>query len=102
PLKVARFGISSALSLADDELVEQMREFYTRESGRPFTPISPKSDDYRAKRITAYLNLLHALVSEQVERLRKAPFEADSELTRYFELLPEESPVKRDYVSMCA
>lgn len=102
PLKVARFGISSALSLADDHLMEQMREFYAGEYGRPFSPISPKSDDYRAKRITAYLNLVHDIVNQQVEQLRSDTFEADSELTRYFELLPEGSPVKRSYLAMCA
>lgn len=102
PLKVARFGISSALSLADDHLVEQMREFYTAAFGKPFIPISPKSEDYRAKRITAYLNLLHDAVNQQVEHLRNGQFEADSDLTRYFELLPEGSPVKRDYLAMCA
>lgn len=102
PVKVARFGISSALSLADDHLVEQMRAFYATKFGRPFNPISPKSEDYRAKRITAYLNLLSDIIDQQVEQLRNCTFEVDSELTRYFELLPEGSPTKRDYLTMRA
>ncbi len=102
PLKVARFGISSALSLADDHLVEQMRAFYAETFDRPFVPISAKSEDARAKRITAYLNLLADIIARQVEQLRSGPFEADSELTRYFELLPEGSAVKHDYLAMCA
>ena len=53
PLKVARYGISSALSLADDQLLEQLREFYTKEAGLPFTPIAAKAEDSRARRITA-------------------------------------------------
>jgi len=102
PLKVARFGISSALSLADDLLLEQMREHHAAESGRPFIPISPKTDDCRAERITAYLDLLHDLVGEQVEQLRREEFEPGSELTHYFELLPDTSPVKREYLSRCS
>ncbi|MGV3760851.1 MAG: hypothetical protein ACO1NT_00075, partial [Parapedobacter sp.] len=102
PLKVARFGISSALSLADDHLVEQMREFYAAQFGQPFTPISQKAEDCRAKRITAYLNLLQDIIDAQMEQLCTNAFEANSELDRYFELLPERSPAKRDYLAMCA
>ncbi|HWL00573.1 MAG TPA: hypothetical protein VNQ55_11520, partial [Parapedobacter sp.] len=102
PLKVARFGISSALSLADDHLLEQMREFYATKFGQPFTPISQKAEDVRAKRITAYLNLLQDIIDAQMKQLRVDPFETDSELTRYFELLPEGSSIKRDYLAMCA
>ncbi len=100
PLKVARFGISSALSLADDELLEQMREFYAKKMGYPYNPISPKIHDYRAKRITAYLNLLHDLVNNQMEQLRNGTFEAGSELTKYFELLPDKSPLKQKYMTL--
>lgn len=102
PLKVARFGISSASSLADDHLLEQIREFYAAQFGQPFTPISQKAEDQRAKRITAYLNLLQDIVDAQMEQLRANPFDTDSELSRYFELLPEGAPIKRDYLAMCA
>src|SRR5690606_25325673 len=102
PLKVARFGISSALSLADDLLLEQMREFYATQFGQPFIPISQKDEDARAKRITAYLNLLQDIIDAQMKQLRADPFETGSALTRYFELLPEGSPIKRDYLAMCA
>src|SRR5690606_20490760 len=102
PLKVARFGISSALSLADDQLLEQMREFYAAQFGQPFTPISQKAEDHRAERITAYLDLLQDLIDAQMEQLCTNAFEANSELDRYFELLPEGSPAKRNYLAMCA
>src|SRR5690606_26508298 len=38
----------------------------------------------------------------QMKQLRADPFETGSALTRYFELLPEGSPIKRDYLAMCA
>ena len=100
PLKVARYGISSVLSLSDDTLIEQMREYYCRLNEDSFTAINPNQDDYRAQRITAYLNLLDKLVTKQTENLRSQPFTPESDLTKYFTLLPEISPVKMQYLQM--
>jgi len=100
PLKVARYGISSVISLNDDTLIEQMRDYYSRLNEEPFTPINPDQDDYRAQRITAYLNLLHKLVTKQTETLRAQPFTPEFEITKYFTLLPESSPVKVQYLQM--
>ncbi len=88
PLRVAKYGISSVISLVDDVLIEQMRRFHCGREGEPYEEI-PAGDDARAKRITAYLNLLDRLIARQVERLQAAPFEPGSEITRYFELLPD-------------
>ena len=65
PLKVARFGIASVVSLCDDELCETMREHYSHLFGLPFSFISKDSDDYRAKRITAYLDMLNICVKRR-------------------------------------
>ena len=60
PLKVAHYGISSAISIVDDELVERMREYHAEKlKHKPYTPIPKSSPDCRAKRITAYLNLVN-------------------------------------------
>ena len=101
PLKVARYGISSVVSLVDDVLIERMRGFYCRQAGEAFHEIGPAEEDSRARRITAYLNLLGSRVQEQVERLRESPFEPGAEITRYFELLPP-SPLKTIYQQMLA
>ncbi|MCP4686093.1 MAG: hypothetical protein GY867_11710 [bacterium] len=100
PLQVARFGISSVISIGDDVLIEQMRKTHCDKNGLPFEAISEREEDYRARRITAYLNLIERLVRRQTEALRAAPFEPDSEITRYFELLPE-TPLKQAYRDMC-
>ncbi|MBB6611628.1 hypothetical protein H7F15_11315 [Pontibacter sp. Tf4] len=100
PLKVARYGISSVVSLSDDGLLEQMREHYSNVYGREFTPITPKEEDYRARRTTAYLNLLDELVTQQMVELKLQEFTPDSELTRYFEMLPDSSPLKEEYLEM--
>lgn len=101
PLKVARFGIDSVVSLVDDTLIEQMRDHVSRDHGLPFTPIKEEARDSRARRITAYLDLLHELVQEQMTRLRSAAFEVGSDLVRYFEMLPD-SPLRRRYQRMCS
>lgn len=89
PLKVARYGISSVISLVDDHLTEDMRKFHCGLSGEPYEEIKSSSEDSRARRITAYLDLVDLLVSRQVLALQGSAFEVGSEITRYFELCPE-------------
>jgi hypothetical protein len=89
PLKVAKYGISSVISLVDDVLIEQMREFHSKQEGKPFEPIGKWDEDARARRITLYLNFMNELIQQQVETLKAAPFSGDSEIDRYFKLLPE-------------
>jgi hypothetical protein len=101
PLRVAKYGISSVISLVDDTLVEQMRKFHCEREGEPYEEIADRDEDVRAHRITAYLNLLDRLIARQVEALQSSPFEAGSEITRYFEMLPE-SPLKQTYRDMLA
>ena len=58
PLKVARFGITSVMSIVDDELCEYTRQHYATLYNEPFEPIHKNDEDARARRITAYLNLI--------------------------------------------
>ena len=101
PLRVAKYGISSVISLVDDMLIEQMRRFHCEKEGEPYEEITNLDEDARARRITAYLNLLDRLVGRQVKRLQASPFEPGSEITRYFELLPD-SPLSQAYRDMLA
>ena len=100
PIKVARFGISSVISIVEDRLIEMMRSHYYPTIGREYKPISTHETDYRAKRITDYLNLVNTIVQAQVEKLKKAAFEAGSEIVKYFEMLPEDSKLKQMYRQM--
>src|SRR4051812_34910140 len=95
PIKVARFGISSVISIMDDHLTEKMREYHSSKIGAPFTPITEKEGDYRAKRITSYLNLVNYIVKMQMKELQALSFNGDNDLVRYFQMLPEGSPLKR-------
>lgn len=99
PLRVAKYGISSVIPLVDDVLVEQVRKYHCEKHDEPYEKITNQDKDARAKRITAYLNLVDRLVRPQVEALQASPFEDGSEITRYFEMLPE-TPLKRAYGEM--
>jgi hypothetical protein len=96
PLRIARYGISSVVSLVDDGLIEQMRRFHCEQNGQPYEEIGSKDEDRRARRITAYLDLLDRLIRHQVEALQASAFEPGSEISRYYELLPE-GPLRRAY-----
>lgn len=100
-LRVAKYGISSVLSLVDDTLVEQMRQFHSERAGEAYEPITNKDPDARARRITAYLNLLDRLIKRQVEALQSSAFKPGSEITRYYDLLPD-SELKQYYADMLA
>lgn len=97
PLKVARYGISSVISIVDDELVERMRAYYTTKNGGVFEPIHKSTDDYRAKRITAYLNMVNNMVNRQFTDMKKQDFIKGNDICRYFELMPESSQLKQGY-----
>jgi len=99
PLKVAKYGISSVISLVDDFLIEQMRKYYCTLSNEQYYPITDQDEDARARRITAYLNLLDQLIAKQTAELQAAPFDKGTDITRYYELLPK-SPLKDLYDRM--
>ncbi len=97
PIKVAQYGISSVISLVDDILIEKMREFYTKKINEPFHEISNKIEDYRAKRITAYLNLVDKIVEEKFEELKNSIKESSAAFDKYMHMLPNMSEVKQKF-----
>lgn len=100
PLKVAKYGISSVLSVVDDELIERVRHYYAQAHQLPYLAIGKHDEDARAHRITAYLNLVHDLVGEQIQRLKNETFNWSTDLTKYFELLADKNPLKLLYQKM--
>lgn len=100
PIKVARFGISSVISIVEDRLIESMRKYYYSFVNREFFPITSHEEDFRAKRITDYLNLVNEIVQTQIQKIRTAAFEKGSEIVKYFELLPDDSSLKHLYNKM--
>ena len=99
PIRIAKFGISSVISITDDMLIEHMRKFHAEGAGEPYEEIPRKSKNSRVHRITKYLNLVGRIVEKELDSLRKSDFEPGSDITRYFEMLPD-SPLRVEYFKM--
>lgn len=97
PAKVAQYGISSVISLVDDGLIEKMREFYCQCQDKDFHPISDKIDDFRAKRITAYLNLMDDVVREKFTALKESVHTNRAEIEKYLAMLPTQSEIRQKF-----
>jgi len=99
PIRIAKLGISSVISIIDDMLIEQMRKFHAERVGESYEEIPRKSKDSRVHRIRKYLNLVDRIVKKEMDSLRKSPFEPGGDITRYFGMLPD-SPLKDEYLKM--
>lgn len=103
PIKVAKYGISSALSLVNDNLVEKIREYYCKLRGEIYIPSSlfleENNKNLRSIRITQYLDLLNKIVTEQVEELRNSLASLTPEVRKYFSMLPDYSEVKKKFLA---
>lgn len=97
PVKVAHLGISSVISLLDDMLMEKLREFYSRKFDLPYQAISDKIEDFRAKRITAYLNLVDKIAKSKFEELKATFEQKSSEFYKYIEMLQDSSQLKQKF-----
>ncbi len=97
PVKLAAFGISSVISIVEDHLIESMRGYYYQLMGEKYLHISNKEENYREKRITDYLNLVNRVVNDKFNQLKQSAFETGSEIVKYFEMLPDSSPLKKLY-----
>ena len=102
PVKVAKYGISSVISIVDDCLIEEMRKYYCQRTGEEYVPITKYDEDFRARRIKEYLDLIDRIVQKQFVEVKTSAFEIGTEITKYFRLLPEESPLKKIYKTMLA
>ncbi|GAA4235041.1 hypothetical protein GCM10022291_15920 [Postechiella marina] len=97
PLKVAQYGIDSVISLVDDILLEKLRKMYSEKFERSYKEISNKIDDYRAKRITSYLNLISDLADEAFEDLKTISYKKNDKIAAYISMLPEGSKIKSEF-----
>lgn len=95
PIRVAKYGISSVVSIADDDLIEKMRAFYSKKFDIPYHEITQKIHDYRAERITSYLNLVDKIVKDKFENFKKELAESKIALENYIAMLPNKSEIKK-------
>lgn len=100
PIRVAKYGISSVISIADDELIEKMNSFYHQKFDIPYQEITQKMHDYRAERITSYLNLVDKIVKEKFESFKTELTESKLALESYIAILPNKSEIKKGLQSL--
>lgn len=94
PVRVAHLGISSVVSITDDELTERMRAFYCKKFLLPYREITKKCSDYRAERIKEYLNMLNEVVTQKFQQFKEELTENKNVLDNYISLLPDTSELK--------
>ncbi|MBF6641598.1 hypothetical protein IVB69_08900 [Flavobacterium sp. J49] len=95
PIRVAQYGISSVISITDDELIEKMRAFYSKKFSLPYQEITQKCHDYRAERIKHYLNMVDKIVKDKFESFKNELAENKTALENYIALLPNKSELKK-------
>ena len=100
PLKVAHYGMDSVISLVDDILLEKLRKIYSDKFEVPYKEITDKIDDFRAKRITSYLNLIHEQAEKKFEALKNVTAEKSDAIKDYIYMLPEYSTIKKEFAKL--
>lgn len=100
PIRVAQYGISSVVSIADDDLIEKMRNFYSTKFNIPYEEITQKFHDYRAERITSYLNLVDKIVKEKFENFKIELSESKTALDNFMSMLPNTSDIKKGFQNL--
>jgi hypothetical protein len=94
PYRVAKYGISSVISLVDDTLIEQIYRDWCAKLGEPCEPIENEDPDPRARRIARYLNLVKRETVRAFEELRHSTLDDPRGIRRYIALLPDGTPLK--------
>ena len=94
PIRVAQYGISSVISIIDDEILEKMKNFYTKKFNLDYLGISTKTEDYRAKRVTAYLDMVDDIVNEKFESFKQEISKNKEALKDFMTMLPNTSDLK--------
>jgi len=97
PLKISQYGMDSVISLVDDILLEKLRKMYCDKYNLPFEEITEEFEDFRAKRITSYLNLINLLAGKKFEELKDSVKEKRKDLNKFFNMLPDSSTLKQEF-----
>lgn len=97
PIRVAPFGIDSTISLVDNYLLENLRAYYSQLHQLPYKKIPRNEEDGCAKRVTAYLNMVHLLATKRFKEIKQLPYEVGNDKEKYFKLLPVSHPLRLEF-----
>ncbi|MGB0973425.1 MAG: hypothetical protein ACPGU9_00385 [Flavobacteriaceae bacterium] len=98
PLKISKYGMDSVISLVDDMLMEKLRKMYCGKYEIPYQEITEKIVDFRAKRITSYLNMIHGLAEQKFEEFKATTLENTHGIKQYLNMLPNSSNLKKEFL----
>ncbi|MFY7729218.1 MAG: hypothetical protein ACOVRN_06860, partial [Flavobacterium sp.] len=94
PVRLAHFGISSCISITDDDLCEKMSAYFSKKFNLPYQAISAKALDHRAQRVKQYLNMVDTIVKQKFEDFKAELAENRPTLDKFMEMLPNKSALK--------
>ena len=100
PLKVSPYGMDSVVSIVDDVLIENLRKTYCEKFELPYQAITNKIEDFSAKRITSYLNLLQELAEKKFKQIKDSTMETGQEIKTYLNMLPDTSALKEKFAEL--
>ncbi|WP_136669226.1 hypothetical protein [Flavobacterium sp. H122] len=96
PIRVAHYGIDSVISIMDDDLIEKMTAYYAAKFKQPYEEITQKIEDFRARRITGYLNLADKIVTQKFENFKQELLQKRASLESFIAMLPNGSQLKNN------
>jgi len=71
-----------------------MRNFYSQKFNLDYSAISTKTKDHRAKRITAYMNMVDDIVNEKFKTFKEDLIHKKEFLKDFIDILPNTSTIK--------
>src|SRR5690554_3583089 len=95
PIRVAHYGISSVISIIDDDIIEKMNTFYSKKFNFTYESISTRMEDYPAKRNTAYLNKVNRAVNQKFESFKQELSKNKELMDKYIQKIPKKSDLKK-------
>ncbi|WP_369047574.1 hypothetical protein [Tenacibaculum sp. UWU-22] len=100
PLKVSKYGIDSVISLVDDILIEKMRKMYCSKFKFPYEEITDKTEDFRAQRITSYLNLIKKISENKFEEFKNITTATKESVSDFFSMISNTSALKQEFIKL--
>ena len=78
-------------------MLERLRKYYSGLNNLSYQEIKNNTKDYRADRITSYLNMVNKITSSKFEEFTTTTKDKFEEVKKYFAMLPDTSEVKKEF-----
>ena len=78
-------------------MLERLRKYYSGLNNFSYEEIKNNTKDYRADRITSYLNMVNKITLAKFEEFTTATKDKFEDVKKYFAMLPDTSNVKKEF-----